>query len=57
MAGSGIIIPMKVPELVQNIYISPDAQPILEEVVSGLAKSYGLTAAVNKSDVNDAPLY
>jgi hypothetical protein len=53
----GMIVPIDTNALVDNIFVNPDSDPILEQVVSGLAKTCGLTASVLKSSVNDGPTY
>jgi hypothetical protein len=53
----GMVVPIDLSNLIENIFISPDATPILEEVVSGLKAAYRLSAPVNKSKVNDGPDY
>jgi hypothetical protein len=53
----GAIVPIDLNKLIKNIFISPNATPILEEVVGGLKSQYRLLAPVNKSRVNDGPDY
>jgi hypothetical protein len=53
----GMIVPMAATELIDNIFISPSADPILEEVVNGLVATFKISAPVLKSNVNDGPDY
>ena len=55
--GRGLIVPIDVNDLIDGIYINPNAKPILEDVVNGLKHNYALAAPVHKSDVNEAPNY
>jgi hypothetical protein len=53
----GMIAPITAAELIENIFINPNADPILEEVVNGLTATYNISARVLKSNVNDGPDY
>ena len=53
----GMIIPVDLNNLIENIFISPNGTPILDEVAGGLASLYRLAAPVNKSKVHDGPDY
>jgi hypothetical protein len=53
----GMIVPIAATELIDNIFINPNADPILEEVVNGLAATHNISAPVLKSNVNDGPDY
>jgi hypothetical protein len=53
----GMIVPIEAAELIDNVFINPDADPILEDVVTGLGATYKLSATVHKSSVNDGPDY
>jgi hypothetical protein len=51
----GLIVPIDVAALIEEIFVSPTSQSPLTEVVGGLAQKYGLRAPVLRSRVNDAP--
>jgi len=53
----GLIAPVDLNLLIENVFINPDADPLLEDVVSGLQATYGLKAPVHKSVVNHGPEY
>ena len=53
----GLIVPVPMNELIQRIYISPDADPLLVDVVTGLKHTYKLDCEIVKSSVNDPPDY
>jgi hypothetical protein len=53
----GMIAPIQLIDLIENIFINPNADPILEEVVNGLKSAHKLPAPVHKSSVNDSPDY
>lgn len=53
----GRLIPVNVEKLVERIFISPDAQPILQEIVTNLAITYGVPAAVIRSEAYAGPDY
>jgi hypothetical protein len=51
----GIEVPIDPNALVETIFLSPDSEPILQDVVSGLLQTYGITAPVVRSQVNAPP--
>jgi hypothetical protein len=51
------IVGIDTDQLIQNVYVSPDSGPLLEDIVRQLVITYGLTASVRKSDVNALPNY
>jgi hypothetical protein len=51
----GLIVPIDIAALIEEIFVSPTSQPPLTEVVAGLAHKYGLSAPVLQSRVNDPP--
>jgi hypothetical protein len=53
----GIFVTVDPSQLVENIFINPNAEPPLVEVVTGLRSAYGLSAPLHKSNVNDPPDY
>jgi hypothetical protein len=53
----GMLVPVQLDKLIERIYINPNADPLLRDVVNGLKSSYSLTAPVHKSNVNDSPDY
>jgi hypothetical protein len=53
----GLIVPADVNYLIENIYVNPNADGLLVDVLEGLRSSYGLTAPILKSDVNAGPTY
>jgi hypothetical protein len=57
LGDQGLKIPVDLNSLIENIYISPTAEPIMQEIVSSLAQKYGLSASVHKSSVNAPPAY
>ena len=57
IGDSGIVVPIEIDLLVDNIFISPDSQTMLLEIVIGLAKTHGLKAAVHRSNVDNLPDY
>jgi hypothetical protein len=57
MDGQGLIVPIDPNKLIENIFVSPDSEHILQDVILQLARTYGVSASVHKSDVNAAPTY
>ncbi len=57
VGGKGLIVPIDVAELIEEIFVSPTAQSPLSDVVAGLAEKYGLSAPVLPSRVNDEPAW
>lgn len=55
--GKGLVVPINVAELIEEIFVSPTAQSPLSEVVTGLAEKYGLSARVLESRVNQEPAW
>jgi hypothetical protein len=55
--GKGLVVPINVAELIEEIFVSPTAQSPLSEVVTGLAEKYGLSARVLESRVNEEPAW
>jgi hypothetical protein len=55
--GRSIIVPIDLMALIKNIYVSPDSDPTLRDIIERLARKYGLDASVNKSDANAPPTY
>ena len=53
----GLIVPVPINDLIQRIYINPNADPILLEVVNGLKQTNKLDCEIVKSNVNDPPDY
>jgi hypothetical protein len=53
----GLVVPVPMNELIQRIYISPNADSILVDVVTGLKQAYKLDCEIVKSSVNDPPDY
>jgi hypothetical protein len=53
--GKGLIVPIDIAALIEEIFVSPTSQSPLTEVVTGLAHKYGLGAPVLQSRVNDPP--
>ena len=53
----GLIVPINTNYLIENIYVNPNADSLLVDVLEGLRASYNLTASVSKSDVNAGPTY
>jgi hypothetical protein len=51
----GLIVPINIPALIEEIFVSPTSQSPLTEVVACLAHKYGLSAPVLQSRVNDPP--
>jgi hypothetical protein len=44
-------------QLVDRIFISPDAPDWFLDVVKGLAKTYDLTAPIERSELSASPLF
>jgi hypothetical protein len=57
VGGSGLVVPIDIAELIEEIIVSPASQPPLSEVVAGLAVKYGLNARVQQSRVNEEPAW
>ena len=57
MEVESIILPIDIGQLISAIYISPDAEPILQDVVTDLLDIYQVKAPVYKSAVMSAPDY
>ena len=55
--GRGFLVRVDPEVLIENIYVSPDSEPMFRDVVLQLARTYGLSASVHKSDVNAPPAY
>ena len=55
--GKGLLVPIQTSELIEEIFVSPDSDPILREIVERLARDYGVNAPVRQSEVNAAPTY
>ncbi len=53
----GLIVPIDLSALILNIHVSPNSDPLLENIVSGLARTYGIGARVKQSGVNSPPSY
>jgi hypothetical protein len=51
----GLVVPIEIAELIDEIIVSPESKLPLTEVVEGLAKKYKLNAPVERSRVNDKP--
>jgi hypothetical protein len=51
----GLVVPINISTLIEEIIVSPTSKSPLTEVVEGLAKKYGLKAPVERSRVNDEP--
>lgn len=55
--NSGMVVPIDLNRLIENIFISPSANSMFDEVVRGLRSSYKLNAPVHNSRVNEGPDY
>jgi hypothetical protein len=53
----GIRVPVNVSDLVQTIYLHPDAPRWQEELVSKLSKRYGLNCPIVKSAISSEPIF
>ncbi|MEB0287211.1 DUF2971 domain-containing protein [Cryobacterium sp. 10S3] len=53
----GFKIPVDLLDLIQSIYIAPDAQEWIKELVEQIMARYGLTMDVIQSDLNSGPIY
>jgi hypothetical protein len=56
-SNEGMIVPVTLANLVQEILVSPYAKPPLIEVVQRLVKKFDLGVRVRQSEVNSAPTY
>jgi hypothetical protein len=52
-----IVVPINLPRLINEVYVSPDAKPPFLDVVQQLISTYGLDVPVNQSEVNAPPAY
>jgi hypothetical protein len=52
---TGLIVPVDLSKMVEAIYVSPSAKPMVRDVVEGLVQTYGLNARVLQSEVNAPP--
>ena len=55
--GQGLIVPINTDALIESIYVSPDAEPILHEIVEALSRTYGVRGQVYMSRANAPPDY
>jgi hypothetical protein len=53
--GKALIVPVSLAEIIQEVFVSPEAKPPMREVVEGLLRAYNLTAPVRQSLVNEPP--
>jgi hypothetical protein len=57
IGDSGLVVPVKMNELIDAIFVNPEADQILIDVLNGLKTSFSLKAPITKSDVNAGPTY
>lgn len=55
--GKGIVVPMELACVLNEVYVSPDAKAPFREIVQQLIKTYGLDVPVKPSEVNAPPAY
>jgi hypothetical protein len=55
--GKGLVVPVNLQQLVSEIFVSPESEPMLREIVEGIARTYGINAPVQQSTANDPPSY
>jgi hypothetical protein len=53
--GKALIVPVSLAEIIQEVFVSPEANPPMREVVEGLLRAYNFTAQVRQSLVNEPP--
>jgi len=54
---NGLIVPVDLGKVIESVYVSPSAKPMVREVVEGLVHKYELKARVLQSEVNASPAY
>jgi hypothetical protein len=57
IGGKGLLVPIDLNKLVREIYVSPDSDAMLMEIVETLARTSGVDAPVRQSEVNAPPSY
>lgn len=57
VAGEGLVVPVDLTKLINEIFVSPNSKLMLRDLVEGLVQKYGLNVQVNQSSVNDPPPY
>jgi hypothetical protein len=55
--GGGVIVPIRLGNVFDAVFVSPDSKPPFLEVVQGLTKVYGLDVPVRPSGVDAPPAY
>jgi hypothetical protein len=53
----GLVVPIENDALIERVYLSPDADSILETIVGNLNRTYGVSAPIHKSQANAPPDY
>jgi hypothetical protein len=53
----GLLVPIDLSKLVQQVFVSPHSKPIFFEIVKGLLETYGLNVPVLKSEMNAPPSF
>jgi len=53
--GKWVDIPLN--ELIEKIYVAPQTQNWFYELVKGVSKKYSLEVSVNKSRLEESPIY
>jgi hypothetical protein len=53
--SAGVIVPVDLALVIESVYLSPQAVPLLRSVVEGLLSTYAVTAAVLQSEANAPP--
>jgi hypothetical protein len=57
VGGRGLVVPVDLYSLIQEIVVSPEASDMLLEVVQKLAQNYKVRAIARKSNVTAGPAY
>lgn len=53
----GILVPIKLSELIDSVYLSPTMPSWIEELVTRVVRRYGLTCPIVRSALNAGPDY
>ena len=55
--GRGLLVPVDISKLIEEIYVSPVSEQMFKEIVEGVARTYEVSAPVKQSEVNAPPSY
>jgi hypothetical protein len=57
VGDKGLIVPIDIKSLIETVFVSPESDPVLVDVLEGLRADHGFPAQIVKSDVNAGPHY